>query len=333
MFIARGELHLNKLVAGLALSTSVFAASAYYFHGELAAARARHEAQPAADAMASTAAPAPVSTSQAEAVQTSLVTAAPGAATTPSQSTADAARKVQSAVWASDFLKRYADPAARADMRALELSRLTSSLAGLDRKIQLDPDAWAKLREMIVDFELERRAVSSRCAVDPACVRPGPAELEALNAREQAIRDFLGDGNYQAMQEFRSLGLERTAVAGLQGRLPANLALSAKQSETLTMAMHEERAAQTRELVSRGQMPGSYGMDGMSVVYAKDAATPEQSMDSAQQYAQRVRDRAALVLNTSQLAVFNQMQDDMMIGFRRHQRQQLARQSDPDKQP
>ncbi len=99
------------------------------------------------------------------------------------------------------------------------------------------------------------------------------------------------------------------------------------------MAMREERGAQTRELASRGHKAGSYGADGMYIVYASDGATPEQAMESAQQYVQRVRDRAALVLSTGQLAVFNQMQDDLMIGFRRLQRQQLARQTSPDKQP
>jgi len=175
--------------------------------------------------------------------------------------------------------------------------------------------------------------MSARCTVDPACVRPPPAELEALNAREQAIRDFVGDENYQALEQFRSTSQERTAIASLQGRLPANLALSARQSEALAMVMLEERSAQTQELVSRGLMAGAFGADGMLIVYAKDAATPEQSLDSAQQYVQRIHDRAALVLNTGQLAVFSQMQDDMMISFRRFHRQQLARQSEPGKQP
>ena len=76
-----------------------------------------------------------------------------------------------------------------------------------------------------------------------------------------------------------------------------------------------------------------YGMGEMTIVYAKDAATTEQSLESAQQYAQRVRDRAALVLNTGQLAVFNQMQDDMMISFRRFHRQELARRSETGKHP
>jgi hypothetical protein len=331
---------LNKWVACLALSTSGFGASAYYFHGELAAARERHEAQ-SMPGMASIGATAPASSSPAKAIPTSLTTAIPNSGTpaattgaaTPTPSTADAARKVQAAVWSADMLKRLDDPVARAEMRALELARLTNELAGLDRVLELDAGQWAKLRELMVDYEMEKRAVNARCAVDPACVRPGPADLETLDTRRQAIRDFLGDENWQAMDQFRSLAQERAAVASLQSRLPANLALSAKQSDALAVAMNEERAEQTRELASRGQSVGMYGTGEMTVVYAKDAATPAQGLESAQQYAQRVRDRAAMVLNTGQLAVFHQLQDDMMISFRRFHRQQLARQTAPDKQP
>jgi len=332
---------LNKLVACLALTTTGFGASAYYFHGELAAARERHESQSVAG-IASNGASAPASTQSAKAVATSLTTALPpdqtpataaGTATTPSQSTAEAARKIQAAVWSADLLKRLDDPVARAEMRAMELSRLTRELAGLDRVLGLDASQFARLRELMVDYELEKRAVNARCAVDAACVRPGPADMEELNARRQAIREFLGDENFQAMDQFRSLAQERAAVASLQSRLPANLALSAKQSDALAMAMNEERAGQTRELASRGQQAGMYGMGEMTIVYAKDAATTEQSLESAQQYAQRVRDRAALVLNTGQLAVFNQMQDDMMISFRRFHRQELARRSETGKHP
>ncbi len=218
---ARVEAVLSKLVACLALTTSAFGISAYYFHGELSAARDRHEVQPVAG-IASMGTSAPVSTRRVEAVPTSLTSALPpdatpaiaaGAATSPMQSTADAAIKVQSAAWSADFIKRYDDPAARADMRALELSRLTNSLAGLDRRLKLDAAQWAELREMLIDYEMEKRVVIARCAVDPACVRPGTAEREALNARVQAIRDLLGDENYQAMEEFRSLGEGRAAVS------------------------------------------------------------------------------------------------------------------------
>lgn len=330
---------MNKLVAGLALSTCAFAGSAYYFHGELTAARERHAAQSPTSTTASPGATAsgPAAELPAARISVGFVTEpmgdtppAPTAGTVPSQSTNEAARKIQAAVWSADFLKRYEDPEARAGMRALELSRLTSSLAGLDRKLKLDEGQWAKFRELMVDLELERRVVNARCTVDPACVRPGPAELAAVDAREQAIRDFLDEQNYQAMEQFQSLEWERRAVAGLQGRLPANLALSAAQSDALATALHEERGAQERELASRGRAAGRLDVDGMLVVYAKDAATQEQVIESAQQYLQRLRDQASPILNARQLAVFDQMQSDAITLLRRLQRQKLARQSDTD---
>ena len=69
----------------------------------------------------------------AEAIPTSLTTSLPhkdtpgavaGVATPPTESSADSARKAPAAAWSADFLKKYADPAARTDLRAFELVEL-----------------------------------------------------------------------------------------------------------------------------------------------------------------------------------------------------------------
>jgi hypothetical protein len=336
---------LNKLVAGLALSTCAFATSAYLLRSELAVARkinaelistqmAAGTPSPrlvaGANSGAGPGAPGPVAT------PTSLTTpanqAAPGTATDAtvplSASTAPlsakAARKARTAASAADFLRQYDSPTGRADMRVDEMGRLSRSLAGLQEKLGIDDAKWEKFKNMMVEHEMAIRAAYARCDVDPACETPDPRYMQRFEYTERVMRDFLGNSDFKAMREYRLLAFERGVVANLQERLPANLALSAKQSEALAIKLREVRITQIDELAARGLDPGSYGGDGMSVVYPRGSATQQQAMESAQQFMQTVRDNAGAILNSGQMAVYNQMLDDSMMVFRRYHRQETA---------
>ena len=158
----------------------------------------------------------------------------------------------------------YDDPAARADMRALELSRLTNSARRPGSQVE------ARCRPMGRASRNADRLRNGKARGDCAVrsrprLRPtghggagGTERPRAGHPRSSWVTKIT-----RPWRNFVRLGKERAAVASLQGRLPANLALSAKQSDALAMAMHEERGAQTRELASRGHKAGSYGTDGM----------------------------------------------------------------------
>ena len=340
---------MNKLVAGLALSTCAFATSAYLLRSDLAAARARNADLVATqlnagapssriDAGSGAHAGAGPTVQGAVATPTSLATpsnpAAPGTvngapapvAPTTAPMSPEAARRARKAAYATDFLKQYESPSGRSDMRVQELARLSSSTAGLQEKLGIDDEKWNKFRNMMVDHELGVRAVYARCDADPACINPDPRQLARFEYSEQAIRELLGRSDYNAMQEYRRLSFERGVVADLQERLPANLALSAKQSEALAIKLREVRITRIDELAARGFDPGSYGGPGMSVVYPRGSATQQQAVQSAEQFMQTVRDNAGAILNAGQMAVYSQMLDDAMVIFRRHHRQELAQQ-------
>lgn len=338
---------MNKLVAGLALSTCAFATSAYYFHGELAAARERHAGQttftwpsaantPGGAAERGTGAepgsgsPAAARTSLTTPSNQGVSTMAAGVPGSVGPSTAplsaSATGKAQSAAWSADFLKQYDSPSGRADLRVQELARLARSLAGLQEKLGIDDAKWEQFKGMMVEHEMGVRAAHARCALDPACESPDEREMARFEHTEQAIRELLGRSDYEAMREYRRLSFERGVVANLQERLPANLALSAKQSEALAIKLREVRITQIDELAARGLDPGSYGGPGMSVVYPRGSATQQQAMESAQQFMQTVRDNAGAILNAGQMAVYNEMLDDAMVIFRRYHRQQYAQQ-------
>lgn len=337
---------MNKLVAGLALSTCAFAVSAYYFHGELAAARERHTDQVTeiwpsaannpgargergAAAGAGSGDPAAVPTNHTPSTQgapgaTNGLATAVGPSTAPGP--ASASGKTQSTAWAADFLGQYDNPTGRAGLRADELARLGRSLAGLQEKLGIDDAKWEKFKRMMVEHEMGVRAAHARCALDSACENPDSRFMERFEYSEQIIREFLGRSDYQAMREYRQLSFERGVVASLQERLPATLALSAKQSEALAIKLREVRITQIDGLAARGLDPGSYGGPGMSVVYPRGSATQQQAMESAQQFMQTVRDNAGAILTAGQMAVYDQMLDDSMVIFRRYHRQQYAQQ-------
>lgn len=336
---------MNKLVAGLALSTCAFATSAYYFHGELAAARERHAGQPSVTWPSAANTPGAAAervtgvkpgSGDPAAVPTSLTTpssqGAPGTVNglpaTVGPSTAplspSASGKAQSVAWAADFLKRYDSPSGRADLRVEELARLGRSVAGLQEKLGIDDAKWEKFKNMMVDHEMGARAVRARCDIDPACESPDPRLMQRFEYSERAIRELLGRSDYEAMREYRQLSFERNVVANLQERLPSNLALTAKQSEALAIKLREVRITQIDELSARGLDPDSFGGPGMSVVYPRGSATQQQAMESAQQFMQTVRDNAGAILNAGQMAVYNEMLDDAMVIFRRYHRQQYA---------
>jgi len=343
---------LNKLVAGLALSTCAFATSAFLLHGELAIARERNRGFVATQMTASATSP-PVNTAagaragagpdtgSAVATPTSLTTPSgqgtPGsvngtpAPAAPTTATLDprAVRKARSAAYAADFLKQYDSPSGRAGMRADEMGRLARSTAGLQEKLGIDDAKWQKFMDMMVDHEMGVRAAHARCDIDPACNSPDPRLMERFEYSEQAIRELLGRSDYKAMREYRQLAFERGVVSNLQERLPPNLALSEKQSEALALKLREVRINRIDELAAQGFDPGSYGGPGMSVVYPRGSATQQQAVQSAEQFMQSVRDNAGAILNAGQLAVYNEMLDDAMVIFRRYHRQEVAQQEKP----
>ena len=161
-----------------------------------------------------------------------------------------AARKARSAAYAADFLKQYDSPAGRAGMRADETARLARSTAGLQEKLGIDDAKWQKFMDMMVDHEMAVRAAYARCDVDPACHSPDPRLMERFEYSEQAIRELLGRSDYKAMREYRQLAFERDVVANLQDRLPANLALSEKQSDALAHKLREVRINRIDELAA-----------------------------------------------------------------------------------
>lgn len=333
---------MSKLVAGLAVSTAVCAAAAVYFRQELvverentarltseleAASEPRALAPPVAATPVAQPAPpsAPTTSVTTEATEKAAVTKvrAPESRETPPIMTD--AQKLAMRGQAVDFLAKYDSPEGRARLREQQIERARSSLEGFEKDHDLPPGTWQKLVEELADRELEKRALISRCALDPACVTPsGLSELTA--SRKQALQELLGEEGYDEMQKWAMTEPARRSVKGLSTRLPSTAPLSSAQSSALVTALTAERDAAMRDFANEGtRVKGFSNVDRMTLFYA-DALPPEGRMASAEAYVQRTRARAATVLAGDQLITFNQMQDELLHDFRRMENRRTAEQ-------
>lgn len=321
---------MNKLVAALSVSTAICASAALYFRHQLieermAAARSPSEAarvQPHAPALAEP--PAPVQSPPSTAAQAAAGVTAPVAASQVPEASGEQpspsdANKIRMRERAAVFLRKYDNEYGRLELAEQQMTRARESLAGFDRQRNLDSATWQKLIALVADQELEKQALAARCAIDPLCVMP-PGLSELLTSNKQAIQQLIGEDGFKEMQDWRMAEFSRRAASGLSARLPAQSALSSSQFTALAAALQGERNSFTREYRAAGQhIVGFSSMEGMTVMYA-DQATSEERTLSAQNYVQRVRDRAATVLRGEQLTVFNQMQDELLLDFERYLR-------------
>ena len=109
---------------------------------------------------------------------------------------------------------------------------------------------------------------------------------------------------------------EREAVTQLRSRLPDAQRLSDDKAESLVAALAEEREAMHREAAQQGTGLNGYGMGAGMIFSPNDGRSLEERYEVAKQYSQRLRERAALVLNGEQLRAFNEMQDETLLGLR-----------------
>lgn len=223
---------------------------------------------------------------------------------------------------AAEYLARYDDPKQRAALREEELMAVRRSMAGAAQPFKLTPEQYATLLELLTDQSMERRVVTARCVTDPACVK-APANTEAYAALDRQIRDLIGDDDTRALRNFSRAKMERRAVDGLQARLSADNALSQAQADGLAVALFDEGRRQDRALRDQHRVGFSTG-DGPSLVYASRAGSMELMLQSGEAHVQALRDRAATQISGEQLAVLNEMYDDLLIEFRRHLRRKAA---------
>lgn len=249
----------------------------------------------------------------AMAVGTAAGQSLPSTPSAPVKTESTAARPAGLDGWATEFLRKYADPQKRQELLKHARANTREVLEGFDAERKLDPATFEKLVQLSADLHLESQVLRVRCRV----LEPGRdcamETRELQDRRRQAVTELLGPGGYEASQRWMEAFDERRMVASLARRMPPDQPLSEAQSRALVKAFSDEQALYFDEARSAPQPPTRFGnADRMEVFYNDKAATKNDRMASARGYSQRMRDRAATVLKVDQAVIFNQMQDNLL---------------------
>lgn len=300
---------MNKLVIILGTTTMAFAGLTLYYAAALQDENDRFASVTTLVRSAPPAQSSRTSEAAAPAITPSVVKASvPDTISTASKPAA------QMSASDIDFLALYADPQGRRILIEEALVDQRNGMRGLGERLGLTAEHWQRVLEVFAEQQVEGRAASLRCRADPAC--KAPFTPDDIANRQQALRDAIGEDKYAEYSRYTSTMAERNTVAELQKHLTGTLALSEQRAEELIAALAEERAQAFKEMSADNNKVAGIGVPNGWAYYVESAPTLEARMATADQFSQRMRDRAATVLSGSQLTAFNQMQDMVLATLR-----------------
>lgn len=246
--------------------------------------------------------------------------ASPAAAADTQQERTDPTRKPRelapaARAWLERLLAQLASPVGHSQLVAEEKMTHRSDYPDLAKQLHLTAVEEDKLLSAFAEQELKLRARSARCQLDSSCdptvpyETPGPKDL---------VRDLLGADKLDEFQRYRETVPQRLQVRELRSRLDAANALSDEQAEALIAAMHEESERFEAEAQSTGRGLSSFGswtgtLMAAPVVSGSPPSVSE-TMSSAQDFARRIRERAAELLSAEQMRQFDAIQQEQLAG-------------------
>jgi hypothetical protein len=188
-------------------------------------------------------------------------------------------------------------------------------------ELGIDAERFEQLVKLLATQKIDRRVRAARCLTEPSCTQ---TDFSGGIQERQAIVDLIGEKNTVKLLDFVGDPTRSNMFAKFQARLGPKLALSPPQLVELESAFYDERMRTSRELESQGHPSRDFATNFGVIVYASDTKTLEERMGSAAASVDRVRDRASALLNSKQLEIFNQTQDDALLTFRPYARVGIA---------
>ena len=211
-------------------------------------------------------------------------------------------------------LKMLTDPAQREGMLLEQKMMMRNMYPRLAQSIGMTNEEADRLFTLLAQQQIDFQEKFARCAVDPNC-NERDGGLNQTDPSAQEIANLLGADRQQQFEAYKNTLMERESVVQLRTRLPDASRLPDERAEALVAALADERQKIHMEAAQRGAGMNGYGT-GVGVVFsASDAATPEAQLESAQANSRRMRARAAEVLDTEQLRVFDEMQEELLISM------------------
>jgi len=323
---------MNKLDANLATTTLLFAGTTFYFWQKLesrdvtiATVQDRSEAATAAKSNRPPSAASSASTSMVPAGKTGTTvdssTVAAAVSSAKGGSAADASREMM-LPFAKDFLRQYDDPSQRATLIKAARAGVESQYSRLKGRLKLDSATFGQLVDLIVEEQLEQQANYDRCVVNPAC--DTSKVITQPRDRSSEYLAMLGTDGYAQFTAFRSALPEWQSVVQLRGRLAEENSLKDGDAERLLSALSAERERYVTETNQAGANLRAWG-NGTGMIWYSGSGGVEEQLASAEQYSERMRQRAASILTGEQLRAFVQLQEEMLANLTSYLRSQSGR--------
>jgi hypothetical protein len=325
---------MRTAVIALSLTTAAFAASTVYLARELHDERVSAEVTTPAVAAPATAqallqvAPAIVARNPEPAVQLSAtLTRAPSPAMTSIVTNAtgipaelQAQMNAQQHKHNQEMVQRFDDPEQRAELLAEFKAMIRNSHPALAQALKLSREDADRLIELLTLEQVENQVRYARCSLDGSCDVGRIAQIGADSTRE-GIDNLLGAEGQQKYNEYRNSVGERESVTQFRTRLSDATYLREDTAESLIAVLADERMRISAEASKHGTGLTGIG-NGIGMVWVSETSdSPEARYASAQENSRRLRARAAEVLTASQLHVFEEMQDELLLSTRQQLRQ------------
>lgn len=218
------------------------------------------------------------------------------------------------------FLAEISTPAGRA--RALEQMKLMvrARPAGLAKFLHMDAEQYSQFVDLLAAQELAQREISLRCILDKDCRYSGET-ADWSDARDREIASVFGQETVERYRWFERSSNERQAVTELRGHLPDSARLTDAKAEELVKAWVEEMELIRRDMQRMQVGVGTF--NGLTFVVME--SDPDGSRAAAaDDYNRRMRERAAGVLTSEQLAVLAQEQAEAIEQARTFHQLSLA---------
>jgi len=303
---------VKVLVVVLSLAAAGFAASTVYLAKRLHDVRSGVQSESAivdGDAPALVREPsrsgAPPEVSAAPTVEADRpVTASSTAASEP----ADSRSKQIQREMAAAFMKRYQDPAGRAEMLADEKASLRRVNRRLAEVTGLSEDEAAQLFELLARHQLETSAAMHACSLDTLCDM-GTLHFPEQQRQAAEVAALFGPDRFRKYEQFQASKAERQVVDELRRRVIDTAALPHSEAEKLIAALWEEKRQFIADARQRGVRITSMNTGvGTAIMNADEQGRPRGlAAPEMAELQGRMRARAASMLSPEQLKEFERL--------------------------
>lgn len=317
---------MRKLLVTLSLTTALFAASTAYFAYRLYGRGAVNSPDVAATQATHTAAtPLGAETPAARADKPGSASSPPGSNTRVPVATAAGSRSAAAheadknretmLPFARQFLARFADPVQHAALVSESRANLQRQYEPLNQRLKLDPATFNQVLDLLAEQGLQAQEQYFRCLVDASCDVNDQSRHPDVTDLDQNLLALLGTERMDDLKHYRNAIGERDSVAQLRGRLnDANL-LRDEQAEKLIAALAQEHQQFQEAVSAQGATLHGWGTPLGTLWYTGDGISVDQQLSEAAAYSQRLRARAATLLTPQQLAIYIQMQDELLAAM------------------